>query len=77
MVNLFKDCLEFVFFFVFSVVDFFVFWYIKEGGYEVKCYGVLFICLVFRVVYFEIVSSLFIDLFLNVYREFVGCRGSV
>ena len=77
MANLPKDCLEPAPPFAFSAVDFFGPWYIKEGGHEVKRYGVLFTCLASRAVHLEIASSLSTDSFLNAYREFVGRRGPV
>lgn len=66
MVDLFEDRLELFFFFTYCVVDYFGFWLIKEGRRELKRYGMVFICLVLRAIYFEIVNVLIIDVFINV-----------
>lgn len=77
MVDLLEDRFEFVFSFIFFVVDYFGSWYVKDGRRELKRYGVFFTCLFFRVIYFEVSNILIIDFFLNVYRRFVGRRGLV
>lgn len=77
MVNLFEDRLELVLFFIYCGVDYFGLWFIKEGCKELKCYGVLFICLLSWVIYFEVFVSLEIDLFINVLCWFINCWGFV
>lgn len=77
MVDLFKDRIEFVFFFIYSAVDYFGFFYIKDGRKDVKRYGVIFICMFLRVVYIEISNTLEIDFYINVFRRFLVERGSV
>lgn len=56
-----------MFLFINCVVDYFGFFVIREGCKDFKCYGVLFICMVFRVVYVEVVIILEIDFFSNVF----------
>lgn len=68
MLDLLEDCFELIFFFIYCVVDYFGFFVVKEGCKELKCYGVFFICMVLRVIYFEIVNFLEIDFFVNVLR---------
>lgn len=63
--------------FIYSVVDFFGFWYIKEGCKELKCYGVFFICMVCWVVYLEIVCLLDISFFINLLCCFIFIRGLI
>lgn len=77
MVDFSLDRLELVSLFIFSVVDYFGFWLIKEGRKEVKRYGVLFICMVLRVVYFESVNFLDTVFFINAFRRFICRRGLV
>lgn len=77
MVDLFDDRLELFFFFMYCVVDYFGFWLIKEGWWELKRYGVLFICLVLCVIYFEIVNVLIMDVFINVLWWFFSCCGLI
>lgn len=64
MVDFLKLRFEFAFLFIYCVVDYFGLWYVKEGRKEVKRYGVLFICMVSRFIYIEVVYSMETDLFL-------------
>lgn len=69
MVDLLLDRIIFdKFFFIYVGVDCFGLFLICCGRIEVKCYGVLYICLVVCVVYIEVVYNLDIDLFLNSFR---------
>lgn len=77
MFDLLEDCFECYLLFIYCVVDYFGLFIIKENRKEFKCYGVLFICMVLRVIYLEIVILLEIDFFLNVLRCFFSCRGFV
>lgn len=70
MVDLFVDRLEESLFFIYSVVDYFGFFYIKEGRREFKRYEVFFICMLLYVVYFEIVALFTTDVFLNCLSSF-------
>lgn len=60
MVFFFDNRFELVFFFLYSVIDFFGLFIIKERRSDVKCYGVLFICMGLRSVYLEIVNFFFL-----------------
>jgi len=77
MANLPEDRLEPAPPFTFCAVDYFGPWHVREGGRELKRYGVLFTCLASRAVHLEVASSLSTDSFLNAYRRFVGRRGPV
>ena len=63
--------------FTYSAVDYFGPFYIKEGGRELKRYGVLFTCMSSRAVHLETAASLTTDSFLSAYRRFIGRRGPV
>lgn len=49
----------------------------KEGRRSIKCYGVIFTCLVSRAVHIETANSLDINSFINSLRRFVARRGGV
>ena len=63
--------------FVYSAVDYFGPWLIKEGRKEVKRYGVLFTCLSCRAVPLETANSLDTDSFINALRRFLSIRGPI
>ena len=75
MANLPKDRLEMSSPFMYSAVDYFGPFIIKEGRKELKRYGVLFTCMTTRAVHIETANSLSTDSFLNAYRRFVCRRG--
>ena len=77
MADLSVDRLEQALPLIYSAVDFFGPWYIKEGRREMKRYGVLFTCMGSRAVNIETAASLTKDSFLNAYRRFVGRRGPI
>lgn len=77
MVCFFEDRLEFVFLFLYCVVDYFGLFIVKERRSEVKCYGVLFMCMGLRSVYLEIVNLLDSFFFINVLSCFMSWRGVV
>lgn len=77
MSDLFVDRFVVEVFFMYSGVDFFGLFYIKEGRKELKRYGVLFICMFLRVVYLEIVNFFDISLFINVLCRFLLICGLV
>jgi hypothetical protein len=62
---------------MYSAVDYFGPWLVKEGRREVKRYGVLFTCMASRAVHLEIAHSMDTSSFINAYRRFVGRRGPV
>lgn len=64
MVNLFVDCVIVnKFLFIFVGVDFFGLFIVKRGWFEVKRYGCIFICMIIRVVYIEVIYLFDIDFF--------------
>ena len=63
--------------FVYSAVDYFGPWLIKEGRKEVKHYGVLFTCLSCRAIHLEIANSLDTSSFINALRRFLSVRGPI
>ena len=77
MADLSVDRLEQALPLIYSAVDFFGPWYIKEARREMKRYGVLFTCMGSRKVNIETAASLTTDSFLNAYRRFVGPRGQI
>ena len=58
-------------------VDYFGPILVKRGRCQVKRYGALFTCLVFRAVHIEMAASLDTPSFINVLRRFVARRGQV
>lgn len=76
MVNLFVFCIiVYELCFMYIGVDYFGLLNVKRGWLVVKRWGVIFICLNFRVVYLEVVIFLEIDCFINVFRRFINWRG--
>lgn len=63
--------------FVYSAVDYFGPWLIREGRKELKRYGVLFTCLSCRAVHVETANSLDTDSFINALRRFLSIRGPI
>lgn len=63
--------------FMYSAVDYFGPFMIREGRSERKRWGVLFTCMASRAVHIEVANSLSTDSFINAYRRFVGRRGAV
>ena len=63
--------------FTLCAIDYFSPWYIREGHWELKHYGVLFMCLTSWAVHIEVMNSLSTDSFLNTYHRFIGCHGPV
>ena len=62
--------------FTYVGVDCFGPFLIRRGRSEVKRYGVLYTCLVVRVIHIEVVHSLDTDSFINSLRRFMARRGS-
>lgn len=59
--------------FMYSAVDYFGPWLVKEGRENVERYGVLFTCLVSRAVHLETAISLDTSSFLtSIYRRIIG-----
>lgn len=82
MVDLLVDCLDLLLFFINVGVDVFGFWFIIickiwGGSVNLKCWGILFICLVIRVVYIEVVEEMSLFVFINVVRRFIVIWGLV
>lgn len=77
MLDLFFEWFMLFFLFIYIGMDVFGFFYIKEGWKELKWWGLIFICLVFCVIYLEILNVMIMDLFFNVFRCFISCRGKV
>ena len=63
--------------FIFSAVDYFGPWIIKEGRRAMKRYGVLFTCMASRAVHLESANSLDTTSFINTLRRFICSRGPV
>ena len=63
--------------FMYSGVDYFGPFYIKQGQKDVKRYGVLFTCLASRAVHIETADSLEMDSFINALQRFIARRGPV
>ena len=63
--------------FIYSGVDFFGPFYIKEGRRESKRYGVLFTCMSPRAIHLETSASLDISYFINALRRFIPVRGAI
>ena len=77
MANLPQDTLEAAPSFTFCGVDYFGPWLIKEGGKELKHYGVLFTWLSSRAIHLEIAKSLETDSFIDALCRFLARRGPV
>lgn len=76
MVNLFDNRVIFLeFLFSYVGVDCFGLLDVCWGRSIVKWYGVLFICLLIWVIYIEVVYSLDIDFFIDVFRWSIVWRG--
>lgn len=71
------DCFVFILFFIYCAVGYFGFFVVEESRKELKCYGVFFICMVSRVIYFEFVNFFEIDFFINVLRRFISRCGLI
>ncbi|XP_068225182.1 uncharacterized protein [Palaemon carinicauda] len=56
-------------------IDLFGPYYIREGRKELKGYGVIFTCLVSRLIHIETANTLQSDSFINALRRFVSRRG--
>ena len=63
--------------FMYTGVDYFGPWYIREGRKELKRYGVVFTCLCCRAVHLETAAALSTDSFINALRRFISMRGPI
>ena len=63
--------------FIYSAVDFFGPFFVKEGRKKIKNYGVLFTCMVSGAVHLETANNMDTSSFLNAYHRFVGRLGPV
>lgn len=66
--------------FTYCPVDLFGPFLIKDGGQQLKRYGVIFVCLSSRAIHIETANSLETDTFLNALRRFIAVyirRGTV
>lgn len=77
MADLPKDRIEPSGPFIYSAVDYFGPWLVKEGRRLVKRYGVLFTCMASRAVHIEIPHSMDTSSFINAYRGFADRRGPI
>lgn len=55
-------------------MDFIGVLYVWNVGIEIKVYICLFICVIIRVIYFEVVEDLIVEVFLFVFCRFVSCK---
>ena len=77
MAELPLDQVEIVPPFLYSGVDFFGPFFIKEGRKELKRYGVIFTCLASQAIHVEVANSLNTDSFFNALRRFLALRGPI
>lgn len=72
MLDLLEECVLLIVFFYYIGMDVFGLFYIKEGCKILKCYGLIFICFVFCVVYLEILNLMEVDFFISVLCCFIN-----
>lgn len=77
MANLPAERLEATPPFVYSGMDCFGPFYVKDGRKEMKRYGLLFTCMCSRAVHIEMLDDLSTDAFINALRAFIAIRGAV
>ena len=63
--------------FLYTGVDYFGPFIVKERRKELKRYGVLFTCLASRAIHIEVANSLDTDSFINALRRFIARRGNI
>ena len=63
--------------FVYSGMDCFGPFYVKDGRKELKRYGLLLTCMCSRAIHIEVLDDLTTDAFLNALRCFIAIRGNV
>ena len=63
--------------FMFTGMDVFGPWYIKEGRKELKHWGIIFTCLSSRAIHLETLDTMETDSFISAFRRFVNRRSKV